>query len=302
MKTPPHTRWRLLKEKLSKKMFSLIMIFTIFLFCGLIVLLYLKSVPLLEKISLFELLSGNKWQPWKQKFGFFPFIIGTISVSLLAIVIALPLSLLTAIYLSEFAPLKIRNIFRPIFDILAGIPSVVFGLWGVLIIVPLVRRLGALFNYQSSGYSLLAGAIVLSVMVLPVIIQILLEIFSTFPMETKMAALSLGATRWQFVKKVLLRRSFSGISSITILAIARVFGETMAVLMVAGNVPRIPQNLFDPVYPLPALIANYYGEILSIPLFDSAILFAALLLFVVVLIFNILANFLIISLKKDEKI
>ncbi len=289
---------RLIKEKTSRKLFQLIFLFTVLLFLSLMVLLYIKSVPLLQKIPLNELLLGTKWQPWKQKFGFFPFIIGTIWTSLLAIIIALPICLLAAVYLSEYSSEKIRSVYKTIFDILAGIPSVVYGLWGILVIVPAVRELALILKIPSTGYSMLSGALVLAVMVIPVIIQILLDIFSAFPQETRMAALSLGATRWQMVKKVLLKKSFSGISSVTILAIARVFGETMAVLMVAGNVARVPKTVFDPVYPLPALIANYYGEILSIPFFDSAILFAAFLLFLVVLIFNILANILIFSLKQ----
>ena len=148
------------------------------------------------------------------------------------------------------------------------------------------------------GYSVLAGAIVLSVMVIPFILNILIEIFKTIPIELSEASLSLGATKWQTIKFVLVKKALPGIIAAVGFGLARAFGETMAVLMVVGNVIKIPHSAFDPGYPLPALIANNYGEMLSIPKYDAALMFAALILFVVVMFFNALMRMLIIRYEK----
>jgi phosphate transport system permease protein len=188
---------------------------------------------------------------------------------------------------------------RPVIDILAGIPSVVYGAWGIIVVVPFVKNIAVtFFNITSTGYSVLAGAIVLSVMVTPFILNILLEVFQSIPTELTEASLSLGATRWQTAKCVLVRKAFPGIVSATGLGLSRAFGETIAVLMVAGNVPVIPKGPFSPGYPLPALIANNYGEMLSIPLYDSALMFASLILFIVVLVFNLFSRLTIIRFEK----
>ena len=145
---------------------------------------------------------------------------------------------------------------------------------------------------------MLAGAIVLSVMVIPFILNILIEIFKTIPIELSEASLSLGATKWQTIKFVLVKKALPGIIAAVGFGLARAFGETMAVLMVVGNVIKIPHSAFDPGYPLPALIANNYGEMLSIPKYDAALMFAALILFVVVMFFNALMRMLIIRYEK----
>jgi phosphate transport system permease protein len=188
---------------------------------------------------------------------------------------------------------------HPVIDILAGIPSVVYGVWGILLIVPLVSKVIApAFGVQTAGYTLLTGAIVLSIMIIPFILNILIEIFKSIPQELKEASLSLGATYWQTIKLVLIRKAFPGIISAIGLGISRAFGETMAVLMVAGNVAKVPKGLFDPAYPLPALIANNYGEMMSVPMYDSALLLAALILFVIVIGFNLLSRLAIIRYQK----
>lgn len=177
---------------------------------------------------------------------------------------------------------------HPVIDILAGIPSVIFGVWGILVIVPFISDyLAPFFGEQTSGYSILAGGIVLAIMIIPFILNILIEVFRTLPDELKEASLSVGATKWQTIKLVLLRKAFPGIISAFGLGVSRAFGETIAVLMVVGNVPSIPKGIFQPGYPLPALIANNYGEMLSIPMYDSALMLAALVLFVVVMLFNL---------------
>ena len=177
---------------------------------------------------------------------------------------------------------------QPVIDILAGIPSVVYGVWGILVIVPFVSHtIAPLFGKQSSGYTLLTGALVLAVMIIPFILNVMIEVLKTVPEELTEVSLSLGATRWQTIKSVLLRKAFPGIISSLVFGLSRAFGETIAVLMVIGNVAKVPQSLLDPAYPLPALIANNYGEMLSVRGYDSALMLAALILFVIVMIFNL---------------
>ena len=258
-----------------------------------------KSYPLFQISSISELLFSSIWQPAEGKFGFYPFIMGTIWVTLLSMAIAIPLALLSSIYLAEYAPRQIRNAIKPLIDLLAGIPSILFGLWGILVIVPLVRNdIAPLYGISTTGYCVLSGGIVLSFMVLPIIISLSDELFRTVPLSTRSASFAMGATKWQTVKYVLIRKIYPGLLAAIILGFSRAFGETMAVLMVVGNVAKVPSSIFDPAYPLPALIANNYGEMLSIPLYDSALMFAALILFCIVVVFNISAKMLLIRFQK----
>ncbi|MBE9467800.1 MAG: phosphate ABC transporter permease subunit PstC [Bacteroidetes bacterium] len=259
--------------------------------------LFLKSSLLLENNSILTLLFSKTWKPLNQNFGFYPFIISSIWVTLTAIVIAAPICLLTAIYLTQYSKKYFLKIMHPVIDILAGIPSVVYGVCGVLIIVPFISEIATIFGKHSSGYTILSGGIVLSIMITPFILNILIEIFKNIPDELQEASLSLGATKWETIKFVLIKKASPGIISSIGLGISRAFGETMAVLMVVGNVAKIPNNVLDPGYPLPALIANNYGEMLSIPMYDSALMFSALILFVVVLFFNIISRLIITKLE-----
>jgi len=250
--------------------------------------LYFKSSPILAEHSIFNLLFSKDWRPLSGKFGFYTFIISSLWVTILALLISGPICLLTAIHLTQYAKRWVLRVMHPVIDILAGIPSVIFGVWGILLIVPFIsNNVGPFFGKQTSGYSILTGSIVLAVMIIPFILNILIEVFRTIPEELTEASLSLGATRWQTIKLVLLKKAFPGIISAMGLGLSRAFGETIAVLMVVGNVTHIPKGVFQPGYPLPALIANNYGEMLSIPMYDSALMLAAFVLFVIVLLFNL---------------
>ena len=262
--------------------------------------LYLKSRPILANQSLGQLLFSSRWRPFRGEFGFLSFIMGTLWVTGVAVLIAVPLCLLTSIYLSEYAHSKVREWVKPLIDILAGIPSVVFGVWGILVVVPFIKDVVAPFSGTfSTGYSILAGGIVLAIMIFPVIIHVSLEILRAVPHEVREASLALGATRWQTIKHVVMRKALPGVAAAIVLGISRAFGETMAVLMVVGNVPKIPGSVLDPAYPLPALIANNYGEMLSIPLYDSALMLAALILMLVILIFNVLSRIILIRVERS---
>jgi phosphate transport system permease protein len=293
---------RLVKDVLARRGMSLLSSLPGLLVLLIVLGLFLRSKAILGVAPLSRLIFGTSWHPLKGEFGLFPFISGTIWVTMTALVLAVPVSILTAIYLSEFAPRIVRESARPIVDILAGLPSVVFGAWGVILVVPFVGGvLAPLFGVSSSGYSVLAGGIVLAIMIFPTIIHISLEVFASIPLSLREASLSLGATRWETARHVVLRKGGQGILAASVLGFSRAFGETMAVLMVAGNVPVAPKSLFDPGYPLPALIANNYGEMMSVPRYDSALMLAALVLLAVVLFFNVLASRILVRAERRSR-
>ena len=260
----------------------------------LIVGLLFKSESVLHANSLSDLLFSTEWKPFQGKFGFYSYIYSSVLVTMLALLISVPICLFAAIYLTQYAKSVYLKVIQPVIDILAGIPSIIFGVWGILVIVPLISHYVApFFGIETAGYSILAGAVVLSVMIIPFILNILLEIFKSISKELPQASIALGATKWQTIKYVILRKAFPGIVSSVVFGMSRAFGETIAVLMVVGNVAQIPKTIFEPGYPLPALIANNYGEMLSIPNYDSALMFASLILLVIVLLFNLAARMLI---------
>ncbi len=254
------------------------------------VALYLKARPLLADTSLLQCLTSTDWHPLRGNFGFLPFIVGTLAVTAVAMAIAVPVSILCAIYLTEYASRRLSSLVRPVIDVLAAIPSIIYGICGVICVVPLVGKLGDLCGHPNSGYTLLAAGIVLAVMIIPVIISVSCEVLSAVPLEAREALLALGATRWETTCHVVLRIAAPGIIAAFVLGLSRAFGETMAVMMVAGNVATRAHSLFEPVYTLPSLIANNYGEMMSIPLYDSALMLAALILLVVVALFNTAAH------------
>ncbi|MCM1352966.1 MAG: phosphate ABC transporter permease subunit PstC [Alistipes senegalensis] len=290
--------FRIAKEKTAGGVMFILTAVSLLLVFVMAVGLYLKSAPIFEEHSVWELLSASEWKPFKNRFGFFPFVMGTVWVTGIALLFALPLSLLTAVFLTEYSRSWVKKWVYPALDILAALPSVIYGVWGTLLIVPWIsERMAPHFVEFSSGYTVLASGIVLSVMILPLLVSLFVEIFSTVPQELRDASQALGATHWQTAKKVVIRRSLPGIFAAMVLAISRALGETIAVLMVCGNLPQAPHSLFDACYPIPALIANNYGEMLSLPLYEAALMFAAMILFVVVLLFNLLSRIILYRLK-----
>lgn len=279
---------RLLKDSLAGRLMAVLTFGSLLLVVAMGVGLYLKSAPILHEHSLWDLLTEANWKPMKNQFGFFPFLMGTLWVTALAVAIALPTSLLTSIFLTEYSHRRLSRMVYPLLDILAGLPSVIYGVWGTLIIVPWVAGVVAPWvDRQSSGYTVLAGGIVLSVMIVPLLVSLFMELFNNVSRDLREASLALGATRWQTTKQVVLRRAAPGMLAALVLAISRTLGETIAVLMVCGNLAIVPSSLLDACYPIPALIANNYGEMLSLPLYESALMFAAFILFFVVLVFNL---------------
>lgn len=293
---------RTLKDRTAKGLMLTMTVVAILTVVAIAVGLYLKSRPVLDSQTLSSLLFGSQWRPLKGQFGFLPFLMGTVWVTLLAIAFVLPISLFTAIYITEYARPMVKRFVFPVLDILAALPSVIYGVWGILVVVPWISNdVAPHYVDFSTGYTVLAAGIVLGIMVLPLLVSLFIEVFSSVPAELREASLSLGATRWQTALRVVLRRSLSGILASSVLAVSRAMGETIAVLMVCGCVVGLPHGLLDACYPIPALIANNYGEMLSIPLYESALMFAALILFVVVLIFNLLSRIVLYRIEKQNE-
>jgi phosphate transport system permease protein len=290
--------WRKLKDRIAGKLMLIAVAFANSIVLLIALGLFIKSMPILTKKSILDLLLSSTWHPLKGEFGFYPFIIGTLEVTAIAMILAVPICLLSAIYLSEYARHRFREFARVIIDIMAAIPSVIYGLWGVIVVVPFVRALGNTLDTPTTGYSLLAGGIILAIMVSPIIISVSVEVLHTVPLQAREAALALGTTKWEAIKHVVLRSALHGIFSAIVLGFARAFGETIAVLMIVGNVPKVPTSIFDPAYPLPALLANNYGEMMSIPLYNSALLLSALILLLIVSAFNVTAHLTLMRIEK----
>lgn len=289
-------KWR---DSVGTKLMLLATLFVSSLFFLLVLLLLVKSSLVLGSSSLVDILFSPTWNPDTRNFGLAAIIIGTILVTGIALLIAIPISLLSAIYIAEYAPSKIRRILRPFLDVLAGVPSVVYGLCAFLLLVPLVKDVIAPgFGVQSTGLCIFTAAITLAIMVFPIIISLCVESFSAIPLALKEASLSVGATKWETVKKVVFRASGPNIFAAVLLGFGRAFGETIAVNMVVGGIPRVPSSIFSPGETLASLIASKYGELMSIPLYESALMLVALILFLVVFLFNFLG---VLVLRRAKK-
>lgn len=239
-----------------------------------------------DNVSLGGFLSGKEWFPTAQpsvQLGVLPIILGTLWVSLIAIFIALPIGLATAIYMAEVASLRMRNILKPVIELLAGIPSVVYGFFGLVIIVPLVQK----YFQLDTGQTALTGSILLAIMALPTIITVSEDAIRNTPRAMKEASLALGANRWQTIQRVILPFSSSGIAAAAILGIGRAIGETMAVLMVTGNAAVIPHTLLQPVRTIPATIAAELGEAPQGGIHYQALFALGCILFIITMAINI---------------
>lgn len=243
----------------------------------------------IDKIKVFEFLSGEEWFPTAQpiaQMGVKPLIYGTLWVSLGAILLALPIGLAAAIYLSEIAKKRTRSLLKPLIELLAGIPSVVYGFFGLVVIVPLIQ---SLFNLPV-GETALAGSVVLAIMALPTIITISEDAMRNTPRAMKEASLALGASQWQTIYKVVIPYSASGITAGAILGIGRAIGETMAVLMVTGNAAVIPNSFLAPVRTIPATIAAELGEAPNGGLHYEALFALGCILFLITFGINMLVE------------
>jgi phosphate transport system permease protein len=244
----------------------------------------------IKKISVKDFILGREWYPTSSpvaEFGILPIILGTLLVSLGAILLALPIGLITAIYMSEIASERFRRILKPVIELLAGIPSVVYGFFGLVILVPLIQQTFGL----PVGETALAGSIILAIMALPTIITISEDALRTTPQSLKEASLALGATRWQTMLRVVVPYAKSGITAASILGIGRAVGETMAVLMVTGNASVMPHTFLQPVRTIPATIAAELGEAPFGGPHFKALFALGIILFLITMVFNLTVDF-----------
>ena len=242
--------------------------------------IFRESLPALRDVGLVRILFGTEWYPSQDEFGILTMVVGSILTTALALLVAVPLSLGAAILLAEVAPPRVRAFVRPSVELLVGIPSVVFGLVGLVVLAPMIAGLSG----GGSGSSILAAAIVLAVMVLPTITSISEDSLRALPREYKEGALALGATHWQAINRVLVPAASRGIVSAVILGTGRAIGETMAMVMVIGNAPIFPTGLLSPARTLTGNIAVEIGA--AAGLHESTLYVTGLVLFVLVMLLN----------------
>jgi phosphate ABC transporter permease protein PstC len=257
---------------------SLLFLFLIFIF-----ILY-EGLPLFHKVGLKNIIFGFKWAPTKGYFGIFPMIVSSFLVTFGALCIGAPMGLSCAIYLSEYSGKKLKMFLKPALELLAGIPSVVYGFLGVVYIVPIVRN-----YFGGAGFSLLSTSIILGVMILPTIISISFDSLMSVPKTYREGSFAMGATKWQTIYKVVIPSAKSGILASFILGMGRAIGETMAVIMIAGNALKIPESILDP---LRTLTGNIALELAYATGDHRQGLFATgVVLLVIIMILNYIANF-----------
>ncbi|NBV13391.1 MAG: phosphate ABC transporter permease subunit PstC [Sphingobacteriia bacterium] len=250
-------------------------------------------------LSVNDFFLGTRWYPTSDpapEFGALPIILGSLWVTLGAVLFALPLGLATAIYMAEIANKRIASILKPIVELMAGIPSVVFGFFGLVVIVPLIKEMFGL----AVGETALAGSILLGIIALPTVITIAEDAIRSTPYALKEASLGMGATHWQTLVRVIIPASFSGISAAVILGVGRAIGETMAVLMVTGNAAVLPHTFLSPVRTLPATIAAELGEAPVGGTHYRALFLVACVLFLLSLGINLIVNWIQFNAKQKE--
>jgi phosphate transport system permease protein len=275
---------------------------------GVGVMLWLRSEPTRTQVG-WKFITQTTWNPVGQVFGAMPFIVGTLATSLVAVLIALPLGLGISIFLAELCPPQLRTFLGFMVELLAAIPSVVYGAWGIFVFIPqnvvplgnwLMNTLGPIvpfFRGPFFGASALAAGLILAVMILPTISAISRDVLLAVPRSQREAALALGSTEWETIWQVVLPYGLSGILGAVILGLGRALGETMAVTMVIGNVAQLTTSLLSPGYTMASVIANEWGESRT-ELYSSALIEIGLLLFVMSLLLNIIARFLVWSVAR----
>lgn len=266
-----------------------------------IIFIFLRGLPLLREVGLIDFLTGTKWNPTSvtnPTYGILPMIVGSTMATLGAIVLGVPLGIACAIFMAEIAPKHAALVLRPAIELLAGIPSVVYGFFGMMTIVPLIRDyLGA---DLTGGYSILAGSIVLAIMILPTIINISEDAIRAVPEDYREGSLALGATHWQTIRKVLIPSARSGMVAAVILGVGRAIGETMAVIMVMGNIKAMPGSLLESSVLKPLLTFLDSGRTMTAtiamemsyadPIHRQALFAIGIVLFVVVFALNTVVN------------
>ena len=268
-----------------------------------------ESLPAIDKFG-WRFIVGREWDAVQGEFGALDFLYGSVVSSILAILLATPLSVGAALFITDIAPHRVGSIIAPVVELLAAIPSVIYGLWGVLVMAPWLQKsiqpwlsdhFGFLPFFQGAPYgvSMMAAVFILMIMIIPIITSITKEVLLAVPVSQKEAAYALGATRWEMVRMALIPYARSGVLGAVILGLGRAIGETMAVTMVIGNTPQISLSLLAPAYTMPSVIANEFAETTS-KLHAAALMEIGLILLVVTIIINVLARLLIWSVTRGD--
>ncbi len=272
-----------LLEKVMKLLFLIAACFSIIAVLLICFFLFANGIPAMGEIGLFKFLSGVNWKPGNNIYGILPMILGSIYVTAGALVIGVPIGLLTAVFLARFCPKGIYRIVKPAVSLMAGIPSVVYGFFGMCVIVPMIRPLAE--KFQGDSYSMLTASILLGLMILPTIVEVTESSLRAVPDSYYEASLALGATHERSVYCAVFPAAKSGIMAGIVLGVGRAIGETMAVIMIAGNQPRVPDSIFDGVRTLTANIVIEMGY--ASGLHRQALIATGVVLFVFILILNV---------------
>lgn len=277
------------KDELIRRIFFCIAASSILVLFLIMTFLFIEGLPIFKQVSFFKFVFGTAWYPTDDQpdFGILPMILGSLSVTFLSSLLAIPLGIMTAIYLAEIASPRMRSIVKPFVEMLQALPSVVIGFFGMVVVAPLLQQ----WFDIATGLNMFNASIMLAFMAVPTITSISEDAIFSVPSELREASLALGANKWQTIANVVLPASLTGISTAVILGMARSIGETMVVLMVAGGAAMIPKSIFDPIRPMPASIA---AEMAEAPFHSDhyyALFATGMVLFMFTLMFNILAAY-----------
>ncbi|PRX25116.1 phosphate ABC transporter membrane protein 1 (PhoT family) [Orenia metallireducens] len=288
-----------IKEKMVEKFFLLNGLLVVFILVGIFYLLLNESLPTFKEVSIVEFFTSTTWNPTgyhKVSYGIVSLIFSTIMVTVGSLIFAVPLGIACAAYLSEIAPAKAREILKPTIEILAGIPSVVIGFLGIVLIGPMIAKI---FNLPN-GLNAINGSVLLGIMALPTIISISEDAINAVPDDYKKASLALGATEWQTLVKVTIPAALSGIIAAVMLGMGRAIGETMAVLMATGNAPAFPKSIFSAVRTLTATIGIELGEVAYNTTHYYSLFAVGLVLFVMTFLINIVSDWVLNKYEEAE--
>lgn len=277
------------KEIIIKNIFALFAFISVIILAMIVVFLFREGLPIFKEVSVTDFLFGHEWYPTYNppSYGIWPLIVGSVIVTVLSCLLAVPFGVLSAVYISEIAPPSVREILKSIIELLAGLPSVVLGFFGMVIVAPWLQETFDL----PTGLNIINASVILAVMAVPTISSISEDALYAVPNEFKEASYALGATKFETIIKVIIPAALSGISTAVILGMSRAIGETMVVLMVAGGAAAIPEGLFDSVRPMPASIAAEMGEAPYRSGHYHALFATGIVLFFMTLAFNLIADY-----------
>ena len=276
------------RDKLIARCFLMIASISILVLFMILVFLFVEGLPILKKVSVWDFVFGQEWYPTSSPpdFGIFPLLAASLAVTFLSALMAIPLGVMTAVYLAEIASARIREIVKPVVELLAALPSVVIGFFGMVVVAPFLQDALDV----ATGLNLFNASLMLAFMSVPTICSISEDAIYGVPGELKEASLALGATHWETIRRVMVPASLSGISTAVILGMSRAIGETMVVLMVAGGAAIIPTSIFKPVRPMPASIAAEMAEAPFRGDHYHALFAIGVVLFLFTLCFNLAAD------------